>query len=247
MPVEYFKSTIPATPLAVNDFTDGFDDNAVLVVTKVMDLLLGTRRLRPWCDATECAMGDAEQEDIANEDCVWAPDYVIKFKTHVAEYETRLIGHVEFLAGKPGALSEAYGRRHTAEWGSLRCVLGDVVQWMLMANLRYSFLVSSDEIMFMRIDIKKKMFKDKTVLFEPWLDYSKPMKITDAFNVKKGTITARMALLHILWLVAQKGRENWFLPDEMGNCLNYAVFTKANENWELRRPRVPESSRVSKL
>lgn len=61
-------------------------------------------------------------------------------------------------------------------------VTGDVVQWMLMANLRYSFLVSSDEIMFLRIDIEEKKFRGKTVLVEPWLNYSKPLKITDVFN-----------------------------------------------------------------
>ncbi|UPX13315.1 uncharacterized protein EKO05_0003831 [Ascochyta rabiei] len=233
---------ILATPVSVDEFTAGFDNNAILVVTKVMELLLGSRHLRPWCDVTECTMGDAEDEDIANEDCVWAPSYVIKFKNLVEEYDTRLIGHVEYLAGKSEALSEAYRLRQTAKWGSLRCVLGDLVQWMLMANLRYSFLVSSDEIIFLRIDIKEKKVGGKTVLFEPWLNYSEPMRITDAFDAGNGTITVRMALLHILWLVAQNEREDWSTPDETGNCLNYAVFTEEGEDWELRRPKIPEPS-----
>ncbi|KAJ4365486.1 hypothetical protein N0V95_000421 [Ascochyta clinopodiicola] len=233
---------ILATPDSVDEFTAGFDENAVLIVTKVMELLLGSRHLRQWCDTIACAMGNAEDEDIANEDCVWEPCYVIKFREFVGEYHTRLIGHVEYLAGKPGALSEAYRLRQTAKWGSLRCVLGDLVQWMLMANLRYSFLVSSDEIIFLRIDIEEKKVGGKTALFEPWLNYSEPIKITDAFDAGEGTITVRMALLHILWLVAQNGREAWSTPDEMGNCLNYAIFTEEGEDWELRRPCVPEPS-----
>lgn len=126
-------------------------------------------------------------------------------------------------------------------------VTGDVVQWMLMANLRYSFLVSSDEIMFLRIDIEEKKFRGKTVLVEPWLNYSKPLKITDVFNPNEKKITARMALLHMLWLVVQNGKAKWSVPEELGNCLNYAAFTKENEDWKLRVPSIPKACKVGKL
>ena len=91
----------------------------------VTNSLLRTWDVRKWCETAECEIGDAEDEEIGNEDCVWAPSYVIKFRNPGEEQDTRLIGHVEFLAGKPGALSEAYRLRHTSKWGSLRCVLGN--------------------------------------------------------------------------------------------------------------------------
>ena len=90
----------------------------------VIEMLLGTRNFEEWCDTREGEIGDAEREDIAKEDCVWAPRYVVKFRNIGEVLETRLIGHVEFLRGKPGALSEAYGQRHSTRWGSFRCVLG---------------------------------------------------------------------------------------------------------------------------
>lgn len=111
---------------------------------------------------------------------------------------------------------------------------------MLMANLRYSFLVSSDEILFLRITTEEKKVGEKTVLIEPWLHYSEPMKINDTFDVEKRTVPVRMALLHLFGLVIQNGKENWSLPDELGNCLNYAIFTKEKEDWKLRCPYVPE-------
>lgn len=109
-----------------------------------------------------------------------------------------------------------------------------------MANIRYSFLVSSDEIMFLRMEIEERKVKGKTVLFEPWLHYSEPMKIMDVFDEEKRTITARMGIFHLFWLVSQNDRDTWALPDETGNCLNYAVFTRTNKDWKLRRPSIPE-------
>lgn len=101
------------------------------VVQKVIESLLETQNFREWCHTAECNLADAEDEDIANEDCVWDPRYVIRFRKFGEQHETRLIGHVEFLAGKAGALSEAYRLRHTARWGSLRCVLGE---WFLCTS-----------------------------------------------------------------------------------------------------------------
>ena len=118
---------------------------------------------------------------------------------------------------------------------------------MLMANLRYAFLVSSDEIVFLRVTTEERKVGEKTVLIEPWLHYSEPMKINDTFDAEKRTVPVRMALLHLFWLVIQNGREKWSLPDELGNCLNYAIFTREGEDWKLRRPYVPEPSHENKL
>ncbi|KAH6642993.1 hypothetical protein C7974DRAFT_303875, partial [Boeremia exigua] len=226
-------------------FESDFEDDVLLSALSVMDRLLITESLKRLTRTRGCLMANAEEEDIATEDCVWAPRYVFRFNNFGERRETRLIGHVEFLAGRPGALSEAYELRKTAKWGSLRCVLGDIVQWMLMNDHRYSFLVSTDEIMFLRMDIKAVKVNDrnnnlqpKTVLYEPWLHYSVPMKIADAFDYGKNTITTRMGIFHLLWLVIQDDRK-WRLPAETGNCLNYATFTGDEEDLIPRRTCVP--------
>jgi hypothetical protein len=119
-----FNTTIPVLITHPNRFALDFEDDVVSVVVSVMDFLLKTEEFRTWCEAVGCNMGEAKDEDIGNDECVWAPKYVIRCKTPKGDDETRLIGHVEFLGGKPGALSESYRLRHTARWGSLRCVVG---------------------------------------------------------------------------------------------------------------------------
>ncbi|KAJ4375463.1 hypothetical protein N0V86_006994 [Didymella sp. IMI 355093] len=188
----------------------------------------------------ECELGVAEDEEIVNEDCIWQPSYVVRFRDFGQDPETRLISHVEFLAGRPGALTEAYELRKTAKYGSLRCVLGDLVQWMLMNNHRYSFLVSSDEIMYLRLDVEQVKEKGRTVFYEPRLHYSQPAKITGAFDPEAGTITVRMGLLYLFYLVI-RDREGSVLPEEMGYCLNYAAWTQEERDLEIRAPCVPES------
>lgn len=89
-----------------------------------MSQLLGYTAFRMQTSTVECELGNAEDEDIANEDCIWQPRYVIMFRSLGQNLASRIIGHVEFLAGKPGALSEAYRQRKTGRYGSLRCVLG---------------------------------------------------------------------------------------------------------------------------
>lgn len=110
-----------------------------------------------------------------------------------------------------------------------------------MNNHRYAFLVSSDEIMFLRMDINEVQYNDKTIFHEPHLHYTEPMKITDTFDAKEGTITARMGLFHLFWLAIQDD-QLWLLPDEMGNCLNYATFTGQDEDLKPSRPTVPKYS-----
>lgn len=121
-------------------FESDFEDDVVLPVQAVMATLLGTDHFQRRTRTRLCIMGDAEDEDIANEDCIWAPRYVIKFANFGERSEARLIGHVEFLAGRPGALSEAYKLRTTAKWGSLRCVLGRLTS---PGNQKYVDLVQA--------------------------------------------------------------------------------------------------------
>ncbi|KAF3032051.1 hypothetical protein E8E12_001089 [Didymella heteroderae] len=203
-------------------------------------MLLETRAVRLQTSTVECHLGNAEEEDLIANECIWQPSYVIMFRDYARDSEARLIGHVEFLAGRSGALTEAYELRNTAKYGSLRCVFGDLVQWMLMNNHRYSFLVSSDEIMYLRMDINQVVEKGKILFCEHRLHYSHPMKITDAVDTEKGTITVRMGLLYLFWLIIRDDK-GCKLPEEMGNCLNYAVFMDDGEDLRTRKPYVPDS------
>lgn len=113
---------------------------------------------------------------------------------------------------------------------------------MLMNNHRYSFLISSDEIMYLHMDVEEIKEKGKTIFWQPRLHYSEPMNITDTFDAEKETITVHMGLSYLFWLVIQDD-ENWKLPEEMGNCLNYAAFTENEEDLKIRQPQVPEPFR----
>lgn len=108
-------------------FESDFEDDAVFPVQVVIGNLLDTATFQRMTRTRECNMGNAEDEDIASEDCVWAPRFVLKFTNFGERNETRLIGHVEFLAGRPGALSEAFDLQKKTKWGSLRCVLGKML------------------------------------------------------------------------------------------------------------------------
>ncbi len=113
-----------------------------------------------------------------------------------------------------------------------------------MSNHRYSFLVSSDEIMFLRMEVREvknteNILNATTVLCEPWLQCSKPMKIADSFSLESRTISTRMGLFHLCWLALQTDRM-WRLPDEMGNCIEYAMFTGDEEDLKMQTPHVPE-------
>jgi hypothetical protein len=69
-------------------------------------------------------LGDAAEEDLGNDECAWDPDFVIKAVLPDGELETRMLGQVEDLGGKPGALTWAIDECARNTWGSLRCVLG---------------------------------------------------------------------------------------------------------------------------
>lgn len=70
-------------------------------------------------------LGKAMEEDVGNDEMEFKPTYVIRSKTGDGDEETRLIGHAEFLGGRPGALTWAIEQSKNNAWGSLRCVLGE--------------------------------------------------------------------------------------------------------------------------
>ena len=105
-----------------------------------MKTLLATPQFRTWCHTLECELlWDLEGEGIGVEDNGGVPSFMVKFRNFGDEGACgRLLGHLEFLAGTPGALSEAYRLRKTTKWGSLRFVLGEVP--CLFPNVQYANL-----------------------------------------------------------------------------------------------------------
>jgi hypothetical protein len=125
-----FDARIRVSPDKSELFECDFEEHAVRAAQWLMTTLLGTTAVKMRAYTVECELGNSEDEDIANEDCIWQPRYVVRFRSLGGLPEARLIGHVEFLAGRPGALSQAYRMRKTGKYGSLRCVLGESSQWV---------------------------------------------------------------------------------------------------------------------
>ncbi|KAH8623262.1 hypothetical protein IG631_21741 [Alternaria alternata] len=164
------------------------------------------------------------------------------------EPKPRLIGHVEYLGGRPRALTWAVEEAGKNSWGSLRCVLGDIAWCMLKISTSYGFLVSSDEVMFLRLDINtcieevdinilqpelSPLFDWVDVLQEPHLFYSDPIKFTDAFDLAEGKITVKMGLLHMIHEIVVK---DWEMQDDKGRCAGYFKRTEAGEKWVMKPP-----------
>ena len=124
-PARCFNTEITVKPDDADDFAYDFEEEAVLPVQTAVQILLDSETFQRQTRLRECNLSDADDEEIATEDCVWAPRYVIKFGNFgESHHDARLIRHVEFLAGRIGALSDAYEQRNTGKWASLRCVLG---------------------------------------------------------------------------------------------------------------------------
>ena len=94
------------------------------MVDEICNKLLKTKALEENDPPEHVDLGKATEEDIGKDEIVFNPTYVIRSKLTNGGDETRLIGHAEFLGGRPGALTWAIKQRKNNVWGSLRCVLG---------------------------------------------------------------------------------------------------------------------------
>jgi hypothetical protein len=105
---------------------------------------------------------------------------------------------------------------------------------MLVSSNKYAFLVSADEVIFLQFDPVEKVeyptrdSEPVDLFIEPWLMYSDPIKFTDILEEEKGTVSVRLAMFFLLQCSVQ---EDWSLPVDMGNSLNYAAKTKAGETY----------------
>ena len=113
--------------------------------------------------------------------------------------------------------------------------IGDIAQFMLLSSTRYAFLISANEIIFLKFDMTEKVEynthdnRDPVDLFiEPWLSYSAPITFTDLLDEKKNTVSAKLALLYLLHCSTQEG---WQMSPETGTRLNYAAKMQAGERW----------------
>lgn len=110
-----------------------------------------------------------------------------------------------------------------------------------MAKIRYGFLVSSDEIIFLRCEPIQKMetvnvaprgqkpeLKQIHTFVEPWIDYSDPIKFTDVLDLDRGTVPVKLAMLYFLYLSTCT---EWKMPNKLGSSLKYFARTNAGEKW----------------
>jgi hypothetical protein len=127
--------------------------------------------------------------------------------------------------------------------------IGDVAWYIFKNNVMYGFIVSSDEIMFLRFDIdtcveEVNLYHDRPelspcmecvdIMEEPHLWYSDPIKLTDTFDSAEDGITVKLGLLHLLHeMVSTK----WKMQDEKGRCAQYFRKTDAGERWVPKPPR----------
>ena len=118
---------------------------------------------------------------------------------------------------------------------------------MLMERIRYAFLTSSDEVVFLKLDIHERAetvdvakrgvssnVVQVTTFKEPWLCYSTPIAYTAELDEEQGTVPLRLALLYLL---QTSTLSEWQLPQDVGPALNYAGRTRAGEKW---RPAPPQ-------
>ncbi|KAF1828221.1 hypothetical protein BDW02DRAFT_652181 [Decorospora gaudefroyi] len=222
---------------------DCFRREVLGIVEHVYNLLLTTRTMKEAEDITapeRISVETAAYQTVTDE--ISRPMFVVCAKpAGDGSEETRLIGHVEYLGGKPGALTWAVREAAKNSWGSLRCVLGEIAQSMLKANVNYAFLVSSDEVMFLRYDIETRTeyvnlalpdqaphFDDVDVNIEPRLCFSDPIKHADVLDEVEGTLSVKLGLLYMVHTVMTN---DWQMPEEKGNCAKYAAKTKAGEKY----------------
>jgi hypothetical protein len=98
----------------------------VEVVREIANMLLLTHAWHNQEDTTaELSLIDAQDEDLGNNEYSFKPTFVISAMLQNGDDESRLLGHVEYFDGVPGALSRAVETRAKNAWGNLRCVLGE--------------------------------------------------------------------------------------------------------------------------
>ncbi|KAL6170427.1 hypothetical protein ACJQWK_03406 [Exserohilum turcicum] len=224
---------------------DHFQREVLEMVEKIYNTLLATTTMQEalaenipqgiWIESTAVSADPATKNS--------RPAFMLRARSANGKDETRLLGHTEYLGGRRGALTLAIKEAARNTWGSLRCVLGDITRWMLACDTKYGFIISSDEIIFLRFDIVKRSIKVNVarkgdpprfewvdVMAEPNLFYSPPIKHTDVLDEEKGTVSVKLALLHLIHTTVAS---EFKMPAEKGNCAKYFPLGNAGEKFRL--------------
>jgi hypothetical protein len=98
-----------------------FQREALEVTRRVYNALIETEAME---GDQEVFLGNAEDEDLANDEVQWEPSFVVKARDGEDDEATRALGQVEYLGGRKDALTWAISKAMLNCWGSLRCVLG---------------------------------------------------------------------------------------------------------------------------
>lgn len=102
-----------------------------------------------------------------------------------------------------------------------------MAQWMVMGNIRYAFLTSSDEVIFLKFDVTERVkyvnmadpggqpeFDPVDLYKEPWIGFSRPIKFTDVLDEAKGTVPVRLAMVYLLQTSLTS---TWRIVDDLGS------------------------------
>jgi hypothetical protein len=92
----------------------------------------------------EVFLGHSQEEDLGNAEAVWNPSYIVKASRNGGDEETRILGQVEYLGGRKGALTWAIKECTRNSWGSLRCVLGKLSASRSLNDANFNFVYRRD-------------------------------------------------------------------------------------------------------
>ncbi|KAF2033189.1 hypothetical protein EK21DRAFT_59214 [Setomelanomma holmii] len=221
-----------------------FQRDVLEVVQAVWNKLLQIKSMRGDNVPQQLQLGNLWEIDLGNDQTAWQPSFVVKAPRSDCDDEPRLLGQVEYLGGMKEALTWAIKEATRNTWGSLRCVLGDIASYMLLSSTRYGFIVSANEIIFLRFECREKVEYDVPdpeeddpidLFVEPWLSYSQPISFGEVLNETEGQekVPVKLALLYVLYLGTQEG---WDLYGEYGECRSYGEYTKAGERYVPPKP-----------
>lgn len=130
----------PIAPPRTHEQQPAGGDNGLEALTKyfqldVLELLQNiynkirnTSALQDGKPRDRLYLGRATDEDLGNDEIPFTPTFVVKVEVDgEEEQETTLLGHVEYLGGRKGALTWGIQECTRNSWGSLRCVLGKLL------------------------------------------------------------------------------------------------------------------------
>ena len=123
----------PEENLGPAKLEDYFRREVLEVVVRTYNTLLTTETMQEACEdgvpeGIWIEKG-SENEQLAAKGV--KPTFMVRTQSASGEAETRLLGHVEYLGGRPGALTHAIREVASQNWGTLRCVLGKPTSYVL--------------------------------------------------------------------------------------------------------------------